>query len=329
MIERDFRAMREFGIDVALTYVCGHEHKAFYRSRVLPEVGGDILQTLLEVGRKVGMEVQATVVVMNCTSEKIQQEHPDWYQVNRNGVSCLTQPPYIPGYRWLCPTRKEVRDYLARLVGEIAEAYDVAGVHLDYIRYPDVILPVGIQPRYGLVQDREFPEYDFCYCDRCREAFRRETGVDPLSMEEEGELREAWRSFRQKTITRIVGELGQVVRGYGKLLTAAVFATPELARRYVRQDWPNWDLDAAMPMIYNNYYGEGLDWIGRATKEGVDEVTGCFPLFTGMQMDHVPPERLEEAVTMSMEAGASGVAIFCYGNSTQHREEFRKQSKGA
>jgi uncharacterized lipoprotein YddW (UPF0748 family) len=140
-------------------------------------------------------------------------------------------------------------------------------------------------------------------------------------------MHETWQLFREKKITDVVRELGRVVRSYGKSLTAAVFATPELSRRYVRQDWPDWDLDAAMPMIYNDYYGEQVDWIGRATREGVEKVAGRFPIFTGMQMDHVPPGELGPAVKMSVEAGAAGVAIFCYGNSERHRERFRERSK--
>ncbi len=54
--------------------------------------------------------------------------------------------------------------------------------HLDYIRYPDVILPVALWPKYNLVQDKEYPEFDFCYCDVCRDEFKNASGVDPKAI---------------------------------------------------------------------------------------------------------------------------------------------------
>ena len=56
----------------------------------------------------------------------------------------------------------------------------VDGIHLDYVRYCDVILPVNLWQNYGIEQTRELPEYDFCYCETCRAKYKAEHGVDPL-----------------------------------------------------------------------------------------------------------------------------------------------------
>lgn len=56
------------------------------------------------------------------------------------------------------------------------------GVHLDYVRMPDVILPVSLWKNYGIEQKEELPEYDYCYCDVCRELFKAKTGQDPLEL---------------------------------------------------------------------------------------------------------------------------------------------------
>ncbi|HID11008.1 MAG TPA: hypothetical protein EYP17_06870 [Candidatus Latescibacteria bacterium] len=44
-------------------------------------------------------------------------------------------------------------------------------------------------------------------------------------------------------------ELADAASGHDKELSAAVFATPELSRKYVRQDWSSWPLDAAVLMV--------------------------------------------------------------------------------
>lgn len=41
----------------------------------------------------------------------------------------------------------------------------------DMIRYPDVILAEGLWAKYGLHMDREYPRFDYCYCDNCVEGF--------------------------------------------------------------------------------------------------------------------------------------------------------------
>lgn len=41
---------------------------------------------------------------------------------------------------------------------------------------------------------------------------------------------------------------------HGKKITAAVFATPSLARQLVRQAWDKWPVDAVFPMLYHNFY---------------------------------------------------------------------------
>ena len=55
--------------------------------------------------------------------------------------------PYVAYYKFMCPTRQPVRRQLEKQLRELARLKGVAGVHLDYIRYPDVILPVALWQR--------------------------------------------------------------------------------------------------------------------------------------------------------------------------------------
>ena len=152
--------------------------------------------------------------------------------------------------------------------GELRAVDGLASVHLDYIRYPDVILPVALWPKYNLVQDKEYPDFDFCYCDVCRERFEdREHGpevalADPPSQPCLAAIPVRHDHARSSRSSRDVAHRG------GKLLTAAVFPTPAIARTLVRQDWTKWKLDAVLPMIYNGFYKEEVPWVERATREG-------------------------------------------------------------
>ena len=181
------------------------------------------------------------------------RDHPEWFSVSRNGDSSLSKPPYVPQYNWLCPTREPVRAYLRRIVAGIARRPEVDGVHLDYIRLIDVILPRGLWSRYNIVQDREYAQYDFCYCSVCVDKFRRQSGIDPRKLEDPA-ANAAWREFRWTAITELVTLLGHAAHAHGKKITAAVFATPSLARQLVRQAWDKWPVDAVFPMLYHNFY---------------------------------------------------------------------------
>lgn len=235
--------------------------------------------------------------------------HPEWFSVSRNGDSSLTKPPYVPQYNWFCPNQDGVREYLRGIVGRAAARPEVDGVHLDYIRFIDVILPRGLWSRYGLVQDHEMPQFDFCYCGVCREKFRRQGGPDPLELRDPA-ADVAWREFRWNSITELVALLSRTVRAHGKTISAAVFATPALARKLVRQAWDRWPLDMVFPMVYHHFYLEDVDWIGRATRDGVEAVPRGVALHSGLFVPRLDPPSLARAVSLSREAGAAGVALF-------------------
>src|SRR5260370_10914692 len=52
-----------------------------------------------------------------------------------------------------------------------------------------------------------------------------------------------------------------------KIITAAVFPGPTLARQMVRQDWGRFDLDAFLPMLYNVFYEIGPEWVKQERSE--------------------------------------------------------------
>ena len=135
-------------------------------------VGGGDIDLVSGAARAEGLEYHRWFWTMNRNGDAWAQEnHPEWFTVSRNLESSLDHPPYVGYYKWVCPSREPVRDYLTGLVTELAQNPAVDGVHLDYVRHCDVILPRGLWDTYDLVQDVEHPEFDFCYCTVCREQF--------------------------------------------------------------------------------------------------------------------------------------------------------------
>jgi len=288
-------------------------------------VGGGDVGLVADAAHAEGLEYHRWFWTMNRTGDPWAQEnHPEWFTISRNGESSLDVPPYVGYYRWVCPTREPVREYLRGLVDELAADERVDGVHLDYVRHCDVILPRGLWDTYDLVQDVEHPEFDFCYCEVCRDAFGAQTGRDPLTMDDPTSD-DAWRRFRWDSVTEAVRGLADTVHARGKPITAAVFPTPDIARTLVRQSWDEWPLDRFFPMLYNGFYLEDIPWIGRGVREGVAALAGSDrSLNAGLYLPDLTPGELAEAVRTAREAGAAGVSFFeSEGLSDEHLAALR------
>ncbi|MCP5524060.1 MAG: Tat pathway signal protein [Verrucomicrobiales bacterium] len=262
------------------------------------------------LAKEQGLETHAWTWTLCRGDRDLLEQHPDWYVVNRLGESAATKPPYVGYYHFLCPSHEEVSDHLADLFGRLADTPHLDGVHLDYVRYPDVILPVALWKKYNLVQNEELPQFDFCYCDVCRAAFKQQTGVDPRE-QSDPPADAAWRQYRYDTVTRLVQRLAEVAHGKGKQITAAVFPTPSIARRLVRQDWTRWNLDAVLPMTYHRFYNEEVDWIEGAVREGVTALPADRPLYAGLFLPDLKTEEdFDQAVRCALTGGAKGVSLF-------------------
>lgn len=274
---------------------------------VLPK---DRFDTIIPAAEATDMEVHAWKICMQRGSDKkAQNEHPDWFAVNRNGVSSLKKPAYVDYYKWLCPSRNEVHDYILKEIDQLLEYSEIKSIHLDYIRYPDVILPISLQPKYGIVQDKEYPQYDYCYCEVCRRKFREKHGRDPLKLEDPAH-NDAWLQYRYDRITTLVNKVALKVHEQNRDVTAAVFPTPDIARNKVRQNWPDWDLDGVLPMMYHNFYDKKVSWISEAVKQGRSELPKTTPLYSGLFVSAMDEVELARAFDYAMEAGADGISLF-------------------
>ncbi|GAA4964338.1 putative glycoside hydrolase [Algibacter aquimarinus] len=257
-----------------------------------------------------GLEVHAWIFTINRPGDTTALKHPDWYMVSRSGKSCFDNRPYVDYYQWLSPSHPDARQHIWNLVEGLAKVDGVTSVHLDYIRYPDVYLPVGLLPKYNLVQNEELPDFDFDYSDAAVEKFEKLYGRNIKEVEVPA-IDIEWKQFRLNEIKTVVDGAYDIAHKHGKKLTAAVFPYPEMADHMVRQRWDKWSVDAVLPMIYNNFYNEGLDWVKFASEQGVKDLQGRnTQLHTGLYLPEMDDETVANAIKAVKESGASGVAFF-------------------
>ena len=173
-----------------------------------------------------------------------------------------------------------------------------------------MILPVNLWDTYKIEQTKELPEYDYCYCTVCQKKYKEWKGTDVTNIQyPEASL--SWRLYRYHAITNIVNRLAVVAQGHKKPITAAVFPTPEVARRNVRQDWVRWNLNGICPMIYHGFYKEDVAWIGNAVDEGVKALNKKFPLYAGLYLpDFKNTAELQQGMEYALKNGAEGISLF-------------------
>lgn len=277
-------------------------------SEILVNGSPKILKKIIPLANKKNIKVHGWMWTINRPGDTIANKNPDWYSVNRNGYNSLDYRAYVDYYQWLSPFHPEARNHIINNAKKLMEVEGLASVHLDYVRYPDVILGAALQPKYNIVQETEMPEYDFGYHPIAREKFKEIFNKDPLDFKNP-ELSTEWRQFRLNAITTLVNEIVDIAHSKNKKVTAAVFPFPEMSRQMVRQAWNDWNLDAAYPMLYQNFYLENINWIGFATKQGVNDVN--FPIYSGLYSPALKNgEQLEKAIKISKDNGAKGISIF-------------------
>jgi uncharacterized lipoprotein YddW (UPF0748 family) len=185
---------------------------------------------------------------------------PSAIQVDRRGRSLLDYPDYeVPqpdrrSYRmgtpglYLDPGAPGVAEALVATFAELCARYpDLDGLHLDYIRYPDV-LPFAPGTRFGV-------GLDFGYGEKTRARFRAETGRE-APFGDSTRNADAWDAWRREQVDALVRDIAGAARAAAPEieLSAAVWSYADRAYLTIGQDWRRWledgALDFAVPMAY-------------------------------------------------------------------------------
>lgn len=269
----------------------------------------DDYRVAIPVAHKYGIKVMAWLWTMNLEHDRdeIVKNHPEWLSVNRNGESLADFNAYVGYYKFMCPALPEVREHIKNKIRAYCEVEGLDGIEIDYHRFVDVVLPTTLWPKYGIVQDREYPEWDFGYHPEMIRLFKEKHGYDPREQEDPS-VDEDWLQFRCDQITEVANEIADVVHSYGKIMAASPFPTPAMSRKMVRQDWGKWNLDIVFPMVYHNFYTGDVSFIEDCTIDNVKQKNPVTTLYCGMMA--TDGDEMFHSMDAALNNGAEGIAIF-------------------
>ncbi len=290
----------------------------------------DDYREAIPIAHKYGIEVYAWLWTMNPEHGRdvIQKKSPDWFSVNRKGESLADKKAYVDYYKFMCPALPDVREYIKKNIVAYCEVEGLNGIAIDYHRFVDVILPTTLWSKYGIVQDKEYPEFDYGYHPAMIKLFKEKHGYDPRELEDPSSD-EKWLQFRCDQITEVANEIAEVVHSYGKVMAASPFPTPAMSRKMVRQDWGKWNLDIVFPMVYHNFYTGDVSFISDCMIEDVRDKNPMTTLYCGMTGTNGP--LMFECMDSAFNNGAQGISIFTIRSlrSSEIREKFKAYADSA
>ena len=277
--------------------------RAHYASDVLPrsktyQEFGDQIEQCVAACKKHGIEVHVWKVNFNLSGapkefvEMLRRE-------NRLQV-------FVGDERrdWLCPSHPENQKLELDSMLEVAQKYDVDGLHFDYIRYP------GTQG---------------CYCDGCRGRFEKATGQKAPNWPQDvysGGLRDAYRDWRCTNITRLVEAVHREAKKIKPKIdiSAAVFGSYPDCKSSVGQDWVKWVhagyLDFICPM---DYTGSDLTFTNLVSTQ-LKLIDGRIPLYAGIGATAsrvtLTADRVVGQIHHARRLNAAGFTIFNYHPNT-------------
>ena len=285
---RTMRILQAAGISDLYVNVAGPGF-AHYESAVLPRSSllrrsGDQLAACLEAARPVGIRVHAWVMCFSAgrAPENIRAAFAarGWCLKNAQGTDS-----YL-----LDPSHPDVRRMVLDALGEIAERYPVAGVHLDYIRWRD------------FPSTRNTPDAMFRY----REAHPEAPAPTDAQLFD-------WRArlisdFVVAARSRVLASRPDAV------VTAAVYGKYPSCVNAVGQDWLSWletgVVDYVLPMDYTESFDRFAEWTGeqsRTRSQAMKVIAGIGVTATESKLDAAAVAR---QIGITRAVNLAGFALF-------------------
>ena len=204
---------------------------------------------------------------------------------------------------FLNPNDTQCRKFVLNVYREILENYDIDGLHLDYIRFPEL--------NYG--------KYDYGYNEDIIKAFSKETGIkeDPRTFAKGSEEMTKWISFRCGIINSFVKEVFDLVckNSPETWLSCAVYPDRDYAVNSIFQDVKMWVNNGWIDEVFSMTYSGENTFVSQ-NAAGYKEICkgNCF--YSAGLAAFMDTSKLNFAyqLTEVSSAGADGVAVFALSN---------------
>jgi uncharacterized lipoprotein YddW (UPF0748 family) len=279
----------------------------------------------LQVHAWINVNLVASAVETPAARGHVIYRHPEWLMVPRALADDLSRvDPHSPGYvgrlaryarsqsaeiegLYLSPVSSQSVAYTTSVVRDIADRYEIDGVHFDYIRYPTSDFDYGAQT---LAAFRESVGRDLGAADQRRYDARVAAGETIIYTQA---FPERWRGFRAARLTALLTSLRSAVKSVrpAALVSVAVIPDPAEASARRLQDWRAWLdsglVDVVCPMAYTTDSTLFAEQIATAK-----QAAGSHPLWAGIGAYRLSSEQIVENTQAARRLGVGGIILFSY-----------------
>ena len=289
-----------------------------------PVVYNDYLSAFVALCQEYGIEVHAWVENFYVGIDplaKVVTMHPDWIMYNDDGS--IYQRNEGGAYIFLDPTNEEVQNALIAYYQELFDKVPgVAGLNLDYIRYPvtdadeDSGYTIAAMTKFAEKKGMTFNDSQMADRDKMAKKFKQLFDAAYLAggQEEADANYNDWVNFRINVVTEYVRRIKLEVKDTKHIvLSTSVFASVAESLKNKKQDWKTWFangwIDIATPMAY---YTDASDVLKNVTAMIQSAGNICY-YYTGIASSYsgLPAWQNKEQIEASYLAGANGYVIFC------------------
>jgi uncharacterized lipoprotein YddW (UPF0748 family) len=271
-----------------------NQHPAF--------LGWDPLEAFVQEAGKRGIAVHAWLdgfmVGVHPTGGPVLRVFPEWSALSRKQIgSEKPMPQQETGYFWLDITNPDVRRYLLDIIKEMITIYGVAGINLDFMRFPHHV---------------DWKE-NYCFSKHAREAFGREHGMDPAQIhaQRQPELWSIWTCWLEKIEDEFVAELYREIKNISRQVIVSAAPEPGAESEKIG----NWSrhVDVVIPQAYYTNIPEVRQSVQLHKKEllpGSLVYSGIYPMYVGLGAQETVDQ------TLAARDLDSGTVIFAFGQAT-------------
>lgn len=230
-------------------------------------------------------------------------EYKDKYLIDCKGRDYFYYSANNNKFIFLNSNDRECRDLILNLYEQLITKYDVDGLHLDYIRYPEL----------------NYDTDDFGYNQDIIDAFAKKTGItkDPRTFAKGSNESKQWIQFRCDIITSFAGEVYDMVRKNKPeiWLSAATYPDIELSKNTIVQDVATFAETGYFDEIFSMSYGVSNDTVLVSVKD-YGKITDRKTFYSAGIAAFLETTQLNFAhqLTEVELAGADGVSIFALGS---------------
>lgn len=335
MVDRVVRS----NCNMIFVQVCGRG-EAYYESRILPQAEPlalrsdrfDPLESAIDKAHEQGLQVHAWVNVYIVWSapdlpedrQHVLHLHPDWVAHTNEGRSLLEyERPFPFGIEgiFLSPGHPAVKDWIAEVIGEIVARYDVDGIHLDYLRYPN--RGTGFNPQ---ARARFMEKYHF---DPIHLAGEKENLKSDSGFVGGDNLDRLWNRWRCQQLTETVQMVRDRIRAARPevKLSAAVKPDYDLAVRKFGQDWKRWMDEGLLDFVVVMAYSPTTTVVVRQIEQARRMIrTGS--LFAGLGVYNQPAFSTVQQIAAVRRLGVEGISLFSYNSIADDEAYFRTLKEG-